>query len=136
MWSGQPLIAIVDDEEPIRRALDRLIRSASFEAETFSSGEAFLETVTEHRPDCVVLDLDMPRVDGLRVQAWLTRAGLNIPVIVLTGWDSPEAHRLAIDGGAFAYFRKPVDGEALLTALAAATGRARKNGRDKPETTQ
>jgi FixJ family two-component response regulator len=133
--SGQPLIAIVDDEEPIRRALDRLVRSASFEAETFPSGDVFLETVTEHRPDCVVLDLDMPRVDGLRVQAWLARAGLNIPIIVLTGWDSPDARRVAIDGGAFAYFRKPVDGDALLKAIAAATGRS-KNGRSKPETTQ
>jgi FixJ family two-component response regulator len=132
----QPLIAIVDDEEPIRRALDRLVRSASFDAETFPSGNEFLDSVTEHRPDCVVLDLHMPKVDGLRVQAWLARAGLNIPVIVLTGWDSPEAHRLAIDGGAFAYFRKPVDGETLLKAIAEAIGRPKKNGRGKPETPQ
>jgi len=122
VWPRQPLIAIVDDEEPIRRALDRLVRSASFDAETFPSGNEFLDSVTEHRPDCVVLDLHMPNVDGLRVQAWLARSGLNIPVIVLTGWDSPDAHRLAIDGGAFAYFRKPVDGEALLAAIGQAIG--------------
>src|SRR5262249_127129 len=107
----------------------------SFDAETFPSGDEFLETVTEHRPDCVVLDLHMPKVDGLRVQAWLARAGLKSPSIVPTGWDPPEARRRSTDGGAFASFRKPVAAQAILNAIGEAIGRP-KNGRGKPETTQ
>ena len=136
MTSTTPLIAIVDDEEPICRALGRLIRSAHLDAETFPSGGEFLETISDRRPDCVVLDLHMPKVDGFRVQEWLAQAGLRIPVIAITGRDTPETRARALENGAFAYFRKPVDGEALLDAIAAAIGHPKKNGRGNPETTQ
>ena len=102
----------------------------------YSSGGEFIESIPQSRPDCVVLDLHMPNVNGFRVQTWLGRSGLTVPVIVITGRDTPETQRLAMERGAVAYFRKPVDGGALLTAIAAATDRARKNGRDKPQTTQ
>jgi FixJ family two-component response regulator len=115
-----PLIAVVDDEEAVRRALERLIRSARLDAETFPTGDEFLETLPEHRPDCVVLDLHMPKVDGFHVQSWLARARLRIPVIVITGHDSPETQARVMKGGAFAYLRKPVDGDALLDVIAAA----------------
>lgn len=118
-----PLIAIIDDEQGIRKAMQRLIRSARLEAVAYSSGEEFLETLGGRPPDCIVLDLHMPRVDGFRVQASLARDGYRIPVIVITGRDTPETRARAMEGGAFAYFRKPVDGEALLDAIAAATGR-------------
>ena len=131
MADATPLIAIVDDEESVRRALGRLIRSARFDAATFPSGDELLETLIEHPPDCIVLDLHMPKVDGFRVQAWLSRAGYHIPVIVITGRDTPETRALAMEGGAFAYFRKPVDGEALLDSIAAATG-CQKNSGSKP----
>ena len=121
-----PLIAIIDDEQGIRKAMQRLLRSARLDAVAYGSGEEFLETLGERQPDCIVLDLHMPRVDGFKVQARLAGAGFRIPVIVITGRDSPELRARAMEGGAFAYFRKPVDGEALLDAIAAATGR--KNG--------
>ena len=127
MVRAVPLIAIVDDEESVRRALGRLIRSAQFEAETFPSGDEFLETVSEHRPDCVVLDLHMPKVDGFQVQAWLARANIRIPIIVITGHDTPESQARVMEAGAVAYLQKPVDAEALLGAIAAATEK-RKNG--------
>ena len=114
------LVAVVDDDESVRRALARLIRSAGLDADIFPSGDEFLETLTDHRPDCVVLDLHMPKVDGFAVQSWLAKAGIQIPVIVLTGHDTPEAQARAMKGGAVAYFRKPVDGEALLSAIARA----------------
>ena len=120
MTSTTPLIAIVDDEEPVCRALGRLIRSEQLDAETFSSGEAFLETIPDHKPDCVVLDIQMPGVDGFEVQASLSEAGLRIPVIVITGRDTTEARARALQNGAVAYFRKPVDADALLQAIAAA----------------
>ena len=69
------LIAVVDDEEAVRTALRRLLRSASLDVETFSSGAEFLESVKEHQPDCVVLDLHMPQVSGFAVQACRRRLG-------------------------------------------------------------
>lgn len=122
-----PRIAIVDDEESVRRALVRLARSARLEAETFGSAEEFLEAVAERPPDCIVLDLHMPKDDGFEVQDRLARAGLRIPVILITGRDTPETRARALEKGAVAYFRKPVDGEALLEAIAAATG-SKRNG--------
>lgn len=124
---GPPRIAIVDDEESVCRALVRLVRSARLEAETFGSGEEFLETVAARPFDCLVLDLHMPKDDGFEVQDRLARAGVRIPVILITGRDTPETRARALEKGAVAYFRKPVDGEALLEAIAAATA-SKKNG--------
>jgi len=123
MVRATPLVAVVDDEESVRRALGRLLRSARFEAETFPSADQFLETLSDHRPDCVVLDLHMPKIDGFQVQSWLARANIRIPVIVITGQDTPESEARVMGAGAVAYLRKPVDAEALLAAIGAATGR-------------
>lgn len=123
MTRAVPLIAIVDDEESVRRALGRLIRSAQFEAETFPSGDEFLETLSDHRPDCLVLDLQMPKVDGFQVQSWLARANVRIPIIVITGQDTPESQARVMGAGALAYLRKPVDGGELIEAIASATGK-------------
>jgi FixJ family two-component response regulator len=124
-----PLIAIVDDEESIRRALGRLIRSAGIDVVTYPSGDELLETLPGHEPDCIVLDLHMPKVDGFRVQTWLAQAGYRIPIIVITGRDTPETRAQAMENGAFAYFRKPVDGDALLHSIDEALGR-KKNGQE------
>ena len=120
MPRAAPLIAVVDDEEPVRRALERLIRSARLDAETFPTGDEFLETLPDHKPDCLVLDIHMPKVDGFQVQAWLAKANVRIPVIVITGHDTPESQARAMKGGAVAYLRKPVDADALLDAISAA----------------
>jgi FixJ family two-component response regulator len=111
------LVAVVDDEEAVRIALRRLLRSASLRVETFSSGAEFLESVKEHQPDCVVLDLHMPQVGGFGVQARLAEAGIRLPTVVITGHDTDEARERALAGGAAAYLRKPVDDQALLDAI-------------------
>ena len=111
------LIAVVDDEESIRKALTRLMRSAGLEVASFSSGAEFIESISTRRPDCLVLDLHMPVMDGFEVQTQLTAAGTRIPVIIITGHDSPEARWRAMAGHPAAYFRKPVDGQALLDAI-------------------
>ena len=122
-------VAVVDDDEPVRRALARLIRSLGFEAEVFSSGEDFVAALATRRPDCVVLDLNMPRVDGFEVQARMAQAQPRIPVIVITGHDSPEARTRALNGGAAAYLRKPVDAGPLMEAIReAVAGSPHSNG--------
>ena len=120
MSKTRPLIAVVDDEEPVRIALRRLLRSASLDVETFPSGAEFLDSLKSHQPDCVILDLHMPRVNGFAVQARLVEAGIRLPVVVITGHDAPETRDRALVGGISAYLRKPVDDEALLEAISAA----------------
>ena len=113
------LIAVVDDEESVVRALHRLFRSAGLDVLAFCNGRAFLDAMAERRFDCVVLDLHMPDVDGFEVQARLAEAGAGIPQVIITGHDTPESYRRAIDGGASAYLRKPVDGPTLLQTIEA-----------------
>lgn len=122
MPRSPPLIAIVDDEESVRKALQRLVRSAGFAVETYASGAEFLESMQSHEPACVVLDLHMPEVNGFEVQHALSRAGMQVPVVIITGHDTPEARTRALGQGAKAYLRKPVDDLMLLAAINAETG--------------
>ncbi len=123
----RPLIAVVDDEEAVRIALQRLLRSAGLDVETFPSGGEFLESLKAHHPDCVVLDLHMPQVNGFAVQACLAGSGIRLPIVVLTGQDADETRERALAGGALAYLRKPVDDQALLDAIASAIASSERN---------
>jgi len=115
-----PVIAIVDDEESVRKALSRLIRAAGYAVEAFSSGADFLQSMADHAPNCVVLDLRMPHFSGLQVQQALAKAAAPVPVVVVTGDDSPDSRKRALAQGARAYLRKPVDDAMLLDALQSA----------------
>jgi FixJ family two-component response regulator len=117
----RPLIAVVDDEKSVRKALDRLLRVAGLNVETFASGTEFLRSLGNHTPDCVVLDLHMPEKDGFEIECLLTHTELRVPIVVITGRDTPGDHERVIKGGATAFLLKPVDGQALLAAIAAAT---------------
>jgi FixJ family two-component response regulator len=120
----RPHIAVVDDEEPIRKALMRLMRSAGLSVVTFASGPEFLESLDARLPDCVVLDLQMPDMNGFDVQAHLARKCAALPVIVFTGDDLPNARERAVAGGASAFLRKPAHDNILLGAISAATAHA------------
>ncbi len=123
-----PHIAVVDDEEPIRKALMRLMRSAGLSVETFGSGPEFLKSIETRLPDCVVLDLHMPQMNGFTVQAHLARKHAALPVIIVTGHDLPNARDRAMAGGASAFLRKPVLDRTLLGAISAATSSAQPGG--------
>jgi FixJ family two-component response regulator len=125
---ASPLIAVVEDEEPVRKALMRLMRSAGLSVETFGSGAEFLESIDTRLPDCVVLDLHMPQMNGFNVQASLARKCAALPVIVLTGHDLPNDRERAMQGGASAFLRKPVLDRTLLDAISAATASAQLGG--------
>jgi FixJ family two-component response regulator len=118
---AHPLIAVIDDEEPVRTALMRLMRSAGLTVETFGSGAEFLKSLETRLPDCVVLDLCMPHMDGFSVQAHLARKYAALPVIIVTGHDFPKARERAMAGGVSAYLGKPVHDRTLLDAISAAT---------------
>ena len=118
---ARPLIAVVDDEEPVRTALMRLMRSAGLIVETFGSGAEFLNSLETRLPDCVVLDLHMPHMDGFNVQTHLARKCAALPVIIVTGHDFPKARDRAMAGGASAFLRKPLHDSILLGGISAAT---------------
>jgi FixJ family two-component response regulator len=113
----RPLIAVVDDEESVRIALRRLLRSAGLDVETFPSGVEFLESLPTRRPDCVVLDLHMPLMNGFEVQARLAESSAPVPVVIITGHDSTETRDRALAGRPLAYLRKPVNDQTLLDAI-------------------
>ena len=123
MTKPRPLIAVVDDEESIRRALTRLLQSAGLDVVTFASGVKFLESIPARRPDCVVLDLHMPVLNGFEVQARLAKSTAPVPVVIITGVDSIETHDRALAGQPIAYLRKPVDDQVLLDAIKLALAR-------------
>ena len=116
------LLAVVDNDADVRVALSRLVSSAGFEVETFASGAEFLHSIEDHEPDCLVLDLHMPEMSGFDVQDALAIAHVAVPVVVITGHDTPESRRRALRLGAKAYLCKPVNDEALLAAIGAAVG--------------
>ena len=116
------LLAVVDDDDDVRTALVRLVSSAGYAVEAFATGAAFLRSVEDHEPDCVVLDLHMPGMSGFDVQGALAVAHAGVPVVVITGHDTPESCERALRLGAKAYLRKPVDDEALLSAIDTAVG--------------
>ena len=118
------MIAIVDDEEPVRKALRRLLRSAGMDVKSFPSGVEFLESLTTEWPDCVVLDLHMPVMNGFEVQTRLAELRVSVPVVIITGHDSDETRALALAGFPVAYLRKPVNDQLLLDAIALALRRS------------
>jgi FixJ family two-component response regulator len=127
---AQPLIAIVDDDESVRRAIKRLVRSLGMAAETFSSGQEFIdliEAMPSFHPDCVVLDVQMPGLNGLEVQDYLARGCRGLPVIFITAHDELGVRERAIVSGAVAFLRKPFNDELFIKTLRAAMERGSLN---------
>lgn len=110
-------IYIVDDDDSVRRALGRLIRSEGMTSEAFASGELFLAGIPDDAQGCVVMDIRMPGLTGYDVQQRLRNRGQKIPVIALSAQDDDEARHRARELGAVAFFRKPVDDQALLDSI-------------------
>lgn len=112
------LIAIVDDEPSVRKALRRLLSASGHQVRTFASGQEFLEGRANGRHDCLVLDLHMPGFSGLEVQRELARVGELLPIVIITAFDEPESRAQCLSAGATAYLLKPFDDQTLLDAIA------------------
>lgn len=120
MHKNHPIIAVVDDEESVRRALYRLLRSAGFDVLAYESGREFLRQAPGIAVDCVVLDLNLGDHSGLDVLRGISAALLSIPVVVLTGNHTSMNRARALSMGAHAYLTKPIEDEALIDAIASA----------------
>jgi two-component system response regulator FixJ len=116
---------VVDDEPGVRTGLTRLLRSAGFEATAYPGGAEFLEDLESMRPDCLILDLRMPEMDGFELMDRMANAGRNTPVVVLTSFPSSDTRRRAYEAGVVSFLEKPAERDALLEAIhgALTTGR-------------
>lgn len=111
------LIAVVDNDRAIRRALSSLLRSARYRCAMFESAEAFLASPGFGDIACVLLDVRLPGINGLELQRRLNQGGCRVPVIYVTALVDGRFRERALTQGATAYFAKPFDGEALLGAI-------------------
>jgi FixJ family two-component response regulator len=117
---SKPLIAIVDDDESVCRAVRRLVRSLAIDAATFTSGQEFLdllEAMPSFQPDCLILDVQMPGINGLELKDRLAVTGNTIPVIFITAYDEVGVREKALAAGAVAFLRKPFNDELLIKTM-------------------
>jgi FixJ family two-component response regulator len=110
-------VYVVDDDESVRHAIVRLLRSAGIVAQGFASAEEFLEADVPEKDSCLVSDIRLPGISGVDLKEEMDKRGNAMPVIFITGHDAEEMRRRARMPGVVAYFRKPVDAQALLDAI-------------------
>jgi FixJ family two-component response regulator len=119
-------IVVVDDDDGLRQAFERLLNAAGFQALTFPSAETLLQADAAGSAACLVLDIHLPGLSGFDLRRELVRtAARQPPVIFITGHDEPAARDQAEALGAFAYLPKPFAGRTLVDAVARALGEAR-----------
>jgi FixJ family two-component response regulator len=124
---SKPLIAIVDDDESVCRAVRRLVRSLAIDGQTFTSGQEFLdllEAMPSFQPDCLILDVQMPGMNGLELKNRLAIIGNTIPVIFITAHDEGGVREKAFAAGAVAFLRKPFNDELLIKTMQGALERS------------
>jgi len=133
MTNNQFIVMIVDDDESIRRAARRLIKSYGFPVETFASAEDFLSSGRLHETACLVLDVQMRGLNGLELQSRLITDGHQVPIIFITAFNDENARAQALKAGALGYLVKPFEEADLLTAINVAL-RRQEIGRQSPGT--
>ena len=120
-----PVIHVVDDDEPMRTAVARLLRASGYEVRTYASAGDFLLAPPEPVPGCLLLDLQMPGPSGLELQQALQRHPMPLPVVFLTGRGDVSSSVRAMKAGAVDFLTKPVEPAELLKAVEAALARDR-----------
>jgi FixJ family two-component response regulator len=116
-----PVVSVVDDDEWVRRAIGSLLRSVGFWVAAFASAEEFLGSEGLGRTECLILDLQMPGMDGLQLQRRLNLDGHRFPIVILTAHGDADARARAMDAGAAAFLLKPFDGDMLVATVRRAT---------------
>jgi FixJ family two-component response regulator len=110
-------VYVVDDDESIRRALKRLLRSVGYHTLTFGSAEAFLEFPLGENEGCLVLDVRLPGMTGFELQEKLSLQGAMVPILFMTAHDNPQWQERAKKAGAVAYLKKPFLEQQLFDAI-------------------
>jgi FixJ family two-component response regulator len=114
------LISIVDDDESVRRTTTLLIESFGFRAAAFESAETFLRSGHLHDTSCLIVDVQMPGMNGLQLQSHLAAEGCGIPIIFITAYESNDSRQRAMQAGAAAFLGKPFSDDQLLQVIRSA----------------
>ncbi len=123
MGESRPRVFLIDDDASVRRSLERLLRSAGYQVEAFATAAAFRERDRPVGAACIVLDVYMPDQSGMELQAELSGAGYNLPIIFLTGHGDVPLAVQALKEGAVDFLTKPVDDSVLLDSVDQALAR-------------
>jgi len=110
-------VFVVDDDASVRTGLGRLLRVAGHDTRLYGDASIFLTEACQTANACIVMDLRMPGLSGISLQAELASKGVSMPVIIVTADEDENTRHRAREAGAVAFFRKPVDGPALLDAI-------------------
>jgi FixJ family two-component response regulator len=110
-------IAVIDDDLRVLESLVNLLASFGYKAESYKSAEQFLESGTLARTSCIVTDVEMRQMSGLGLLQYLKSNNYTVPVIIITGKPSARSEEFYLESGALGFFRKPVDGDALLELI-------------------
>src|SRR5271155_6148909 len=103
------MIAIVDDDPAVLNSLARLLQTRSFAAQTYQSGRQFLDSLSDGKPDCLILDLQMPEMTGFEVQEHLVSRGIRIPTVIISAPDDSQARGRGRAAGALGFLPKTLD---------------------------
>jgi len=114
------IIAIVDDDEPLREALGSVLKAAGFQIETFASAEEFIESPDHRRIACLILDVRLPGMSGLELQRRLIELQYTVPIIFVTAHGDTSLREVVMKAGAVAFLNKPVRSEVLLKEIRSA----------------
>jgi len=117
MNEEKSVVYVVDDDASVRKALNRLLRSAGYEAKTFASAPDFLNYSFPDIPGCMVLDIKMPTLSGLELQDLLSKKNISLPIVFITGHGTVPASVRAFKAGAMDFLQKPFDNQELLQAV-------------------
>jgi RNA polymerase sigma factor (sigma-70 family) len=127
------LVFVIDDDESVRRGLDRLLRSDGLDVKCFSSPKEFVAGPLSDRLACVILDLRLPGASGLEVQETLARAGCELPIIFISGYADVRSSVRALKAGAVDFLQKPVGDQTLLDTIHETLDRARVARRERAD---
>jgi FixJ family two-component response regulator len=117
MSSAIPTVFIVDDDVSVRESLELLVRDENWKPETFASAQEFLDHPKKHLPSCLVLDLSLPGLDGLELQKQLAIEHSEMPIIFISGYGDVPKSVQAMKAGALEFLTKPIDNDALVSAI-------------------
>ena len=133
MIEEKAAVYVVDDDPSVRKALQRLLRSADYDAKTFASAPEFLDFTCPDIPGCLILDIKMPELSGLELQERLSEKGISLPIIFITGHGTVPASVKAFKAGAMDFLQKPFKEVELLDAVFRAIEKHRRLGCEQKE---
>jgi FixJ family two-component response regulator len=110
-------VAILDDDPSVRIAIRRLLNASGMIGDSFATSIDLFNAMETSHPDCILVDLYMPTLDGLEVMNYLRQVGVTAPVIIMTAHDDPALRDSCLKAGATAYLRKPLEAAELLDAI-------------------